>query len=88
MKSILDIAPEWRDFPGRKTLRKWAVDHMRKQDKTTVRRMVKEGTLDEHLDAIVSMVEQHAQMLIRVGALPSDAWRRAIRVHVYGGTDD
>ena len=85
---VTDKPLEKRGYPGDKTIRKTAVENMRTYDKTGVRRMVKEGTLDAHLDSIVAEVKNHGETLIGVGVMPSEAWRRAVRVHVLGHTDE
>ena len=85
---VTDKLYEKRGYPGDKTLRKLAVDAMRRNDKTTARRMANEGTLDAHLNSIVSEVKNHGDTLIGTGVMPSEAWRRAIRVHVLGHSDE
>ena len=87
-KNIMDTPPERRGFPGRKTIRKTKLERLRKYDKAEVRRLVRDGTLDEYLDSVVEAVEQHGQDLIAQGVMPTEAWRRAVRVHVLDASDD
>ena len=65
-----------------------ALEHMRAHDKTTVRRMAKEGTLDAYLASVVVEVKNHGEKLMGAGVMPSESWRRAIRVHIMGMGDE
>ena len=88
MTYVTEVAPERRGYPGNKTIRKMALEHMRNHDKTTVRRMAKEETLDAYLASIVTEVKNHGEKLMGEGVMPSEAWRRAIRVHIMGMADE
>ena len=69
-------------------LREEAIKFERQNDPKEYRRMRSEGTLDEYAGLKARATRDYAETLISQGELPSHAWRRAMRVHIFEREED
>ena len=83
-----DLPENERDDPGDETLKAEAIRHERENNPKDYRQMQENGELDEYAELKAKATREYATTLITQGELPSHAWRRAMRVHIYEREED
>ena len=83
-----DLPEDERYDPGDKTLKAEAIKFERENNPKDYRQMRASGELDEYASLKAKATRSYAQGLIAQGELPSHAWRRAMRVHIFEREED
>ena len=85
---VSDLPEHERYDPGDETLKVQAIKFERQAHPKDYRQMRVAGELDEYARLKAKATRSYAQTLIRQGEMPSHAWRRAIRVHIFEREED
>ena len=85
---LSDLPEHERHDPGDTYLKAQAVKYERENHPRDYRQIRAEGELDEYARLKAKATHSYAQTLIRQGEMPSHAWRRAIRVHIFEREED
>ena len=83
-----DLPENERDDPGDETLKAEAIKYEKENNPTDYRQMLADGELDEYASLKAKATRSNAESLIAQGELPSHAWRRAMRVHIFEREED
>ena len=83
-----DLPEDERYDPGDKTLKAEAIKFERENNPQDYRQMRASGELDEYASLKAKATRSYAERLIAQGELPSHAWRRAMRVHIFEREED
>ena len=68
--------------PGNESLRQQVMAYERVARPRELRRMRQEGTPEEYVRLKVEAARSHACYLIDANIMPTEAWRRAIRMYI------
>ena len=85
---VTDLPEEERHDPGDKGLRKQVIDYEKIANPKELRRMRREGTLEDYVAIKIRATRNYARYLIGFKVPSSEAWRRAIRVHILERDED
>ena len=85
---VSDLPEHERYDPGDETLKAQAIKYERENCPADYRQMRDDGELDEYARLKAKATRSYAQTLIIQGELPSHAWRRAMRVHIFEREED
>ena len=83
-----DLPENERHDPGDETLKAEAIKYEKENNPTDYRQMQADGELDEYASLKAKATRSNAESLIAQGELPSHAWRRAMRVHIFEREED
>ena len=85
---LSDLPEHERHDPGDKHLKAQVVKYERENHPKDYRQMRADGEMDVYADLKARATRSFAQTLISQGELPSHAWRRAMRVHIFERDED
>ena len=85
---LSDLPEHERYDPGDEHLKAQAVKYERENNPRDYRQMKADGELDEYARLKAKATRSFAETLISQGELPSHAWRRAMRVHIFEREED
>ena len=83
-----DLPEHERHDPGDTYLKAQVVKYERENHGKDYRQMKADGELDGYASLKARATRSFAQTLISQGELPSHAWRRAMRVHIFERDED
>ena len=85
---LSDLPENERYDPGDNHLKAVAIKYERENSPKDYRQMRADGELDEYASLKAKATRSYAETLITQGEMPSHAWRRAMRGHIFEREED